>query len=309
MVRPEGSWVALVTPFTPDDAVDASGLRRLIKFQVACSTSGLLVMGSAGEATLLTPDERRQVIDAAVEAASGRIPIFAGTTCLSTRETVELSRYAERAGTDGLLLLVPPYVNPSQEAIADHFKAVATAVSLPLAIYNNPSRVGVNIDPPTIIRLAEEIPTLVADKEAMGRAAQIEEVLAGTGARLRVLCCDFPGYGLVFPTLGAGGHGTANIAGNVIPREMADLSRPWRTFDDVQRTRKFYFEFLPLLQALYWLSNPIVVKAALRLLGLPAGHVRQPLQDLRGERLQRLSDLLNRLGVVTRYHVAAQEVS
>jgi 4-hydroxy-tetrahydrodipicolinate synthase len=308
MIRPEGSWVALVTPFTEDDAIDVAGLRRLIDFQIAHGTSGLLVMGSAGEATLLSPDERRQVIDAAVETASNRIPIFVGTTCLSTRETVELSRYAGRAGADGLLLLVPPYVNPSQDAIAEHFKAVASAVSLPVAIYNNPSRVGVNIDPPTIVRLAEEIPTLVADKEAMGRASQIEEVLAGTRGRLRVLCCDFPGYGLVFPTLGGGGHGTANIAGNVIPREMADLSRPWQTFEDVERTRRLYFEFLPLLQALYWLSNPIVVKAGLRLLGLPAGYVRRPLQDLRGERLQQLPELLNRLGVVARYRVAAQEV-
>jgi 4-hydroxy-tetrahydrodipicolinate synthase len=126
---------------------------------------------------------------------------------------------------------------------------------------------------------------------------------------LNVLCCDFPGYGLVFPTLGAGGHGTANIAGNVIPREMADLSRPWRLFEDVERTRRTYFEYLPLLQAMYWLSNPIVVKAALRLMGLPAGHVRAPLQELRGDRLERLAGLLDRLGILTRYRRAGLEVS
>ncbi|MBI4279298.1 MAG: 4-hydroxy-tetrahydrodipicolinate synthase [Armatimonadetes bacterium] len=301
MIRPEGSWVALVTPFTEQDTIDVEGLRTLIDFQIAHGTAGLLVMGSAGEATLLSADERRRVTDAAMEATSGRIPVFVGTTCLSTRETVELSRYAERARADGLLLLVPPYVNPSQDAIAGHFRAVASAVSLPLAVYNNPSRVGVNIDPPTIIRLAEEIPTLVADKEAMGRAAQVEEVLEGTGGRLRVLCCDFPGYGLLFPTLGAGGHGTANISGNVIPREMAEMSQPWRSMDDVQRTRRVYFQCLPLLRAMYWLSNPIVVKAALRLLGLPAGRVRAPLEDLRGGRLEQLGGLLDQLGVTSRY--------
>lgn len=308
MIRPVGSWVALVTPFTDSDTIDGVGLRTLIDRQVTHGSSGLLVMGSAGEATLLSATERRQAIDVSVEAARGRIPVFVGTTCASTRETVELSRDAARAGADGLLLLVPPYVNPSQEAIANHVRAVASATSLPFALYNNPSRVGVNIDPSTIIRLAEEIPTFVADKEAMGRAAQIEEVLEGTGGRLHVLCCDFPGYGLLFSTLAAGGHGTANIAGNVIPQEMASLSQRWRTFEDVERTRRLYFTFLPLLRALYWLSNPIVVKAALRLLGLPAGRVRMPLEDLRGERLSELDTLLDRLGIRERYGRLSKEV-
>lgn len=297
MIRPIGSWVALVTPFTDSDTIDERGLRRLIDLQVTHGSAGLLVMGSAGEATLLDATERRKVADVAVEAAGGRIPVFVGTTCASTRETVELSRYAAHAGADGLLLLVPPYVNPSQEAIANHVRTVASATSLPFALYNNPTRVGVNIDPPTIIRLADEIPMFVADKEAMGRAAQVEEVLEGTAGRLHVLCCDYPGYGLLFPTLAAGGHGTANIAGNVIPKEMGMLSQPWRTFDDVERTRRLYFTFLPLLRALYWLSNPIVVKAALRLLGLPGGRVRMPLEDLRGDRLRELEALLNRFGI------------
>lgn len=301
MIRPEGSWVALVTPFTHADAVDLVGLRALIDFQVTHGTSGLLVMGSAGEATLLSVEERRRIIDVIVETARERIPVFVGTTCSSTRETVELSRYAARVGADGLLLLVPPYVTPSQEAIANHFRTVASAAPLPFALYNNPARVGVNIDPPTIIRLADEIPTFVADKEAMARPAQIEEVLEGTRGRLHVLCCDYPGYGLIFPTLAAGGHGTANIAGNVIPAEMAVLSQRWQTYEDVERTRQLYFSVLPLLRALYWLSNPVVVKAALRILGLPAGGVRLPLEDLRGQRLEELAALLEQLGVQDRY--------
>lgn len=276
MLRPTGSWVALVTPFTEAGEVDFAGFERLIDFQVEHGTSGLLIMGSTGEPTLLTPDERREILDRVCAYAQGKIPVFAGTTCGSTVETIALSRYAEQAGADGLLLLVPAYATPPQDGIYLHFKAVAEAVSIPIAVYNNPSRVGVNIDPATIIKLAE-IPNIVADKEAMGNIGQLVEVLRSTNGRLYLLCCDYPGYGLILPTLALGGHGTANIAGNIIPREMAEMSRPWQSWDDVRRTRELYFKYVPLLSALYSQPNPIAVKAALRLMGLPTAALIAPL--------------------------------
>ncbi|MBI5956932.1 MAG: 4-hydroxy-tetrahydrodipicolinate synthase [Chloroflexi bacterium] len=301
-MRPTGSWVALVTPFTEASEVDFAGFERLIDFQVGNGTSGLLLMGSTGEPTLLTPDERREILDRVCAYAKGKIPVFAGTTCGSTGETIALSRYAERAGADGLLLVVPAYSQPPQEGLYAHFKAVAETVSIPIAVYNNPSRVGVNIDPATIIRLAE-LPNIVADKEAMGNIGQLVEVIRGTNGRLHLLCCDYPGYGLIIPTLALGGHGTANIAGNVIPREMAEMSRPWRSWDDIERTRELYFRYVPLLSALYSLSNPIAVKAALRLMGLPGGPVRRPLVDMFGEKVRQLDQLLETLGVKARYGI------
>lgn len=301
-MRPIGSWVALVTPFTEAGEVDFAGFERLIDFQVGNGTAGLLIMGSTGEPTLLTLDERQEILDRVCAYAKGKIPVFAGTTCGSTSETIALSRYAERAGADGLLLVVPAYSQPPQEGLYAHFKAVAEAVSIPIAIYNNPSRVGLNIDPATIIRLAE-LPNIVADKEAIGNIGQLVEVIRGTNGRLHLLCCDYPGYGLIIPTLALGGHGTANIAGNVIPREMAEMSRPWRSWDDVGRTRGLYFRFVPLLSALYSLSNPIAVKAALRLMGLPGGPVRRPLVELGGDKLRQLDQLLESLGVKAEYGV------
>lgn len=298
MLHPTGSWVALVTPFTERGEVDFAGFERLIDFQVEHGTSGLLIMGSTGEPTLLTPEERREILDRVCAYAKGKIPVFAGTTCGSTRETIELSRYAEQAGADGLLLLVPAYATPPQDGVYLHFRAVAEAVNIPVAIYNNPSRVGVNIDPATIIKLAE-IPNIVADKEAMGNISQLVEVLRGTNGRLHLLCCDYPGYGLILPTMALGGHGTANIAGNIIPREMAEMSRPWQSWDDVRRTRELYFKYVPLLSALYSRPNPIAVKAALRLMGLPGGPVRHPLVDMR--QLRQLDRLLESLGVKAKY--------
>lgn len=300
MIRPTGSWVAIVTPFTEDGQVDYHGFRALIDFQIAHGTDGILVMGSTGEATSLTLAERREIITRTVPMAKDRIPMFIGTTAGSTVETIVLSEHAAKSGADGLLLVVPPYVQPPQDGIYNHFKAVASAVALPIALYNNPSRVGVNIDPATIARLAQ-IPNIVADKEAMGNVGQLGEIRRLAGPDLHLLCCDYPGYGLILPTLALGGHGTANIAGNIIPEEMRDLSRPWKSWADVLGTRDLYLKFLPLFSALYSLSNPIAVKAALSLLGLPGGPVRPPLVELGGDKLQTLSHLLDTLGVKDKY--------
>jgi len=300
MIRPTGSWVALITPFTEDDRVDFEGLRQLIDFHVTHGTDGLLLCGSTGEPSLLSIEEKRAIFDQVLPHARGRIPIFVGTTCGSTAETVELSRYAQRAGADGLLLVVPPYSRPPQEAIYQHFRTVAEAVDLPIAIYNNPSRVGVNIEAETIIRLAE-IPNIVADKEAIPNVAQLATIMRAVGNKLHLLCCDYPGYGLILPTLALGGHGTANVAGNVIPEEMAAMSRPWRSFEDVQRSRRLYFRYLPLLRMMYSVSNPVPVKTAVGLLGLPAGRVRRPLPDLAPEKVQQLEALLVELGVREKY--------
>ena len=172
MIRPEGSWVAIVTPFTETGQIDFAGFESLVDFQAQNGTSGLLLMGSTGEPTLLTMAEKREILDRVIPYARGKIPIFAGTTCGTTRETVELTCHAATVGANGAMLVVPTYVRPPQDALYEHFKTVAEAVDIPIAIYNNPTRVGVNIDPPTMIRLAE-IPNIVADKEAMGNISQI----------------------------------------------------------------------------------------------------------------------------------------
>ena len=300
MIRPTGSWVALITPFTEDDAVDVAGFQRLIDFHVLHGTDGLLLCGSTGEPSLLTTEEKRAIFDQVLPHARDRIPVFVGTTCGTTAETVELSRYAHGAGADGLLLVVPPYSRPPQEAIYQHFRTVAEAVDLPTAIYNNPSRVGVNIDAETIIRLAE-IPNIVADKEAIPDVAQLAAIMQAVGDRLHLLCCDYPGYSLILPTLALGGHGSANVTGNIIPEEMAAMARPWQTFEDLQRSRELYFRYLPLLKMMYSLSSPVPVKAAVGLLGLPAGRVRRPLPDLAPDHVEKLESLLVSMGVMEKY--------
>jgi 4-hydroxy-tetrahydrodipicolinate synthase len=141
----------------------------------------------------------------------------------------------------------------------------------------------------------------VADKEAMANVSQLTTIKRATGDRLALLCCDFPGYGLILPTLAMGGQGTANVTGNIIPEEMAAMSRPWQSFEDVQRSRELYFRYLPLLSMMYSVGSPVPVKTAVGLLGLPAGRVRRPLPDMAPDRVRQLQALMDELGVTAKY--------
>jgi len=202
------------------------------------------------------------------------------------------------------MIVVPPYIAPPQPAVYEYLKAVCQAVDLSVAIYNNPARVIVNMDPATIIRLAKECPNLVADKEAMPNMAQLASVMEGTGGRIRLLCCDAPNYCLTIPTLGMGGHGTANVTGNVAPGEIAAMSRPWRSWKDVEQGRKLYFENLPLMEAAYSAPNPIAIKAMVKLLGLPGGDPRPPLPTLGGDKLKALESVIERFGLRSKYNLS-----
>lgn len=298
MYKPTGSWVAIPTPFNQDESVDFEGFKTLIDFQAENGTSCLLVLGSAGETTLLSTGEKEAIIRSVIRYARGKIPAFFGTTCPSTRDTISLSRFAESEGADGVVLTVPPYLLPPQEAAFEHFLAVGKSIGIPFGIYNNPSRVGVHVEPETIARLHRECPNFVADKEAMPKVSQLAEVIAKTGGNVHVLCCDFPKYSIVLPTLALGGHGTANIGGNVIPREMAEMSRPWTSIEQVEKCRSLYFKYYDLLKALYTFSNPIVLKAALNLMGLPSGRPRRPYPEYTGQKLEELKKLMTELGIL-----------
>jgi 4-hydroxy-tetrahydrodipicolinate synthase len=303
LVRPEGSWVALVTPFAPDGDVDFDCFRRLVDFHVQHGTDGLLFMGSTGESPSLSMAERQTVITEMTAYCRGKIPAFHGVTCSTTADTVALARHAEAQGADGIMLVVPPYLAPPQGAIFEFFQTVCRSVQIAVALYNNPARVVVNISPETIVRLARACPNLVADKEAVGNVGQLAAVMDGTGGKLNLLCCDAPAYAVILPTLAVGGHGTANVAGNVIPREMAAMSRPWESYADVTRSRELYFEWLPVMEAAYAFTNPVAVKAMVKLLGFPVGNPRPPLPTLNAEQLRPLEALIERLGLRERYGV------
>src|SRR5919202_6174356 len=159
--EPSGSWVAIATPMKEDESVNYDVFEQIVTFHAENGTSALLVMGSTGEPTVLEIEERREIIDRVTRMARGKIPVFFGTTCGSTKATIALTRYAEDCGADGAVLVVPPYVTPPQDAVYEHFLRVAQSVKLPVAIYNNPTRVRVNVDPQPTARLHREAPHLL----------------------------------------------------------------------------------------------------------------------------------------------------
>jgi len=162
------------------------------------------------------------------------------------------------------------------------------SVQVPVAFYNNPTRTGISIYPETIETLSNECPNFVADKEAMPSVQQLIEVKRRVGDKIYILCCDYPKYSILLSALSIGGNGSANIGGNIIPEEMAKMSRPRDSINVLEESRTIYFKYYKLLEALYWLSNPIVIKADLKLLGLPAGRPRKPYPELEGARLLEL---------------------
>jgi 4-hydroxy-tetrahydrodipicolinate synthase len=299
--RPTGSWVAMPTPYNADGSIDFGGFKTLIDRQIQYGTSELFIMGSAGENTLLSLEERRQIVPRIVKMTKGRIPTFFGSTLPSTDGSVALAKFCEAEGADGLIFTVPAYLLPPQSAVLEYFRACMGAVKIPVGVYNNPTRVGVHLEVDTLVALADEFPNFIVDKEAMPSVGQLVQVKRRLGDRLNILCCDYPKYSIVLPTLAVGGNGTANIGGNIIPEEMARLSRPWTNFDQVEESRKLYLHWCPLIDALYWFSNPIVIKAALKILGLPSGGIRRPYPELEGEKLQQLKQLMTEMGVVAKY--------
>ena len=301
LIYPTGSWVALITPFDVKGHLDLDGFKGLVNFQASNGTSGLLLMGSTGEPTSLSLEERRTIIEEMAPYCKGRIPVFFGVTCGSTADTVKLAQFVQEKDGDGIMVVVPPYVAPPQSAVYVFLKSICQSVDIAVAIYNNPARVIVNIDPPTIVKLVEECPNLVADKEAVPNVVQLASVMERTRGRLRLLCCDAPNYSLVIPTLGMGGHGTANVTGNVAPREMADLSKPWGSWDDVVKGRELFFRYLPLMESAYSATNPVAIKAMAKLMGLPSGAPRPPLPAIEGDKLKPLGDVIQRFKLGEKY--------
>lgn len=293
----EGSWPALVTPFTEKDEVNYDVLRRLVNFHAENRSNGILLMGSTGEAILLSRDERKKIIDAVIEEAGGKVPVMVGVAAVSTRDTLENARYAKEAGADCGLVVQPPYIKPTQDALYHYFKDVADAVDLPFVIYNNPERCGVNVDPETIARLAPH-PNIVAIKEAGPNPYGVMRTVELTRGEFNVLCCDCAFYALILVVMASGGKGTSNVTGSMCPREFAELSKPWENYEDVLKTREHLYRLLPLTRMMYSESNPVPLKAALNMVGADVGKPRKPLQELSEANMKAMRQTMQRLGIL-----------
>src|SRR6516164_6862160 len=282
-LRPTGSFVALITPFNKDGSVDFAAFAALLQFQQAHGTSAVLIMGSTGETSMLSPEERKNIIVETAKMKTPRMPIFFGCTGNNTEATIANVRFAKDNGADGAILAAPSYICAPEADIERFFLDVADATDLPLGIYNNPPRVKSDLHWDHLLRIFKH-PNYVIHKESTSRVGQVAQVLAGKPT-VSVMCCDSPNLGLVVPTMSLGGHGTANMTGNIAPAELAAMSTPWSSYDNAETFKSTYLRMLPLLHFTYSAINPVAVKSLMKALGMPSGDLRKPLTGLDADAL------------------------
>ncbi len=275
-----GSAVAIVTPFT-DNGVDYDKLDKLCEFHISSGTDAIVVCGTTGEASTMPDEEHLSVISRVVRRCAGRIPVIAGTGSNDTAHAVDLSIKAQQLGADALLSVTPYYNKTSQNGLFLHFKAVADAVSVPVILYNVPSRTGLNIDPRTAARLSE-IENIVAIKEC--NLSQVPELI-------NMCRDDFTVYsgedGQVLPILAFGGKGVISVMANIIPTETHKLAVSFLE-GDCMLSRELQLKYIPLIKALFSDVNPIPVKAAMNHLGFGVGKCRMPLCEMTDQSYQEL---------------------
>lgn len=297
--RPIGSFVALVTPMNADGSVDYEGFRSLLAWHAEHGTSAVLIMGSTGEVSMLTPDERRSIIRETVKMRPADLLLYYGCTGQNTAQTIDYVRFAEAEGADGAIIAAPAYICASNADIVAYALEVCDAVDLPIGFYNNPPRVKTDLHWTDLLQLAEH-PNMVVLKESTTRVGQVAQVRAAK-PDMAVMCCCSPNLGLVIPTMALGGHGTANMTGNLIPEEMAVISKPWESDGDAFACRDAWLRNLPVLHFAYSAINPVAVKSLMRAVGLPAGPLRKPLRPLDPAALQVGLDALAALELDRKY--------
>ena len=293
MTKFRGTFVAIVTPFK-DNTLDEQGLKDLIEFQIENGTDGIVPCGTTGESATLTHSEHHLVVELTIKSVNGRVPVLAGTGSNSTSETVELTQRAKDSGADGALVITPYYNRPSQEGLYQHFKAVAAAVDIPIIMYNVPSRTSVNMLPETVARCAE-IDNIVGIKEATANLNQISEVIRLCPDNFSVMSGDdFTSMA----TVAIGGAGLISVTSNVEPKDMADMLR-FALSGDFEKARPLHYKLFPLMQAMFYDSNPVPAKSALEMMGkINSGAPRLPLCAMSASGLEKLKVVLGDYGLL-----------
>ena len=298
-IRIEGSFVALITPFDESGRPDFGAFRALLELQREHGTSAVLIMGSTGEVSMLSQSEREEIVTRTAAMKTGEMRLFFGCTGNNTRSTIENVRFAAASGADGAIVAAPSYVCGSEADIEAYFLEIADAVDLPLGIYNNPPRVKTDLGWDALLRLFRH-PNYVVHKESTSRVGQVAQILRAQ-PDVSVMCCDSPNLGLVVPTMSLGGHGTANMTGNIAPAELAAISRPWTEPGLALDFREAYLGLVPLLHFAYSAVNPVPIKSLMRAVGLPAGELRRPLRGLEGDALARGLRIVRELELDRKY--------
>lgn len=288
-----GSGVAIVTPFKQDKTVDFEAFEKLIDFQIENSTDAIIVCGTTGEPSTLTEEERFEVIKFCVEKVARRVPVIAGAGSNDTMHSVKLCKKCEEIGVDGLLIVTPYYNKTTQRGIINHYKILAQSVSLPIILYNVPSRTGLNMLPKTVLELSK-IDNIVGIKEASGNISQIVEIAS-------ICPKDFYIYSgndnQILPILSIGGKGVISVMANIIPKDTHNIVDIFLN-GDFEKSKALQLSVIELANALFCEVSPIPVKTALEIMGYGKAYFREPLMDMEQDDVVVLKDAMKNYGLI-----------
>ncbi len=293
MRRPfSGVGTALVTPFTASGALDEAAVSRLARRQVDAGVHVLVPCGTTGETPTLSFEERRRVIELVVAEARGRALVLAGAGGYDTREVIHMAAMVKEAGADGILSVTPYYNKPTPEGLVQHYTAIAQSTDLPIIVYNVPGRTGCNIDPATLVRLAQ-IPNIIGVKEASGNISQMAEICHSVPSDFLVMSGD---DAITLPLMALGGHGIISVASNEVPEEMVQMVEAFERGDLIE-ARNFHNRLLPIMQINFVESNPGPVKFAMAAMGLCEEVYRLPVVTPKPASQQKIVAVMRDLGL------------
>lgn len=289
----KGAGVAIVTPMKENGDVNFEKLGEILEEQIAEGTDAVIICGTTGESSTLSHEEHMETIRYTIDKINKRIPVVAGTGSNCTETAIMMSQEAERMGADGLLLVSPYYNKATQKGLIAHYTAIANSVKLPIILYNIAGRTGINIEPKTLLYLAENVENIVAVKEASGNISQIADIAAMCKGKLDIYSGNDD---QITPIMALGGIGVISVLSNIAPRYTHDLAMSYLN-GDVQKSCEMQLKALPLVRALFCEVNPIPVKAAMNLMGKEVGPLRMPLTEMEEEHKETLKKAMIDFGL------------
>ncbi|WP_230398369.1 4-hydroxy-tetrahydrodipicolinate synthase [Novisyntrophococcus fermenticellae] len=290
----KGAGVAIVTPMKANGDVNFEKLSEIIEDQIAGQTDAIIICGTTGESSTLTHEEHLEVIRHCIKQVAKRVPVIAGTGSNCTETAIYLSKEAEEAGADAVLLVTPYYNKATQKGLIAHYTAVANSISLPVVLYNVPSRTGCNLAPATVAALVRDVENIVGIKEASGDISQVAQLMHLTEGKIELYSGNDD---QVVPLLSLGGIGVISVVSNVAPKYMHDMVMKYLD-GDMQGSMKMQLDAIPLCKALFCEVNPIPVKAAMNMQGKEVGPLRSPLTEMEPENQKLLKNIMKDMGIL-----------
>jgi len=278
---------AMVTPFTDLLEVDYEKVDLLVDHLIEQGNDSIVVAGTTGESPNLTKDEKIKLFQTVVARANGKVKVIAGTGSNNTKESIALSKEAEQIGVDGIMLVVPYYNKPSQEGLYNHFKTIAESVSLPVMLYNVPGRTAINMQADTVVKLSK-IDNIVCIKEASGNLSQISNIICNTDSDFKLYSGDDAN---TLPILSVGGYGVVSVAGHIVGNEIKTMINEYLA-GNVTLSASLHHKLMPIFEGMFITSNPVPVKAALKIKYLDVGSVRPPLVFANNDEIEKLKAIL-----------------